>query len=117
MSHTPEQAKELWCPMVRLAGCLPNGEVQPGQTVVNRLQINLNSGAEIPSSSKCLAEKCSMWRWEPSKTTHAERRVIDMSQYGTGFNPGMQFVETTVQVPDAPTHGYCGISGRPEATL
>lgn len=67
MSHTPEQAKELWCPMVRLAGCRPSGEVDPGQTVVNRLQIDINSGASIPDSANCIAEKCAMWRWAPQE--------------------------------------------------
>lgn len=65
MSHTPEQAKELWCPMVRLAGCLPSGEVEPGQTVVNRLQIDINSGASIPDSANCIANICAMWVWQP----------------------------------------------------
>jgi len=86
MSHTPEQAKELWCPMVRLAAC-NGGSVAMGQTVMNLLQ----DGREttVPDAARCIADKCAMWRWLPTTK---------------GF----------VAHPTFPKHGYCGIAGRTE---
>lgn len=61
MLLTKDQAASTWCPMVRLASCHPNGDVQNGQTVMNRLQNGRN--AAIPDCAMCIADKCAMWRW------------------------------------------------------
>lgn len=92
MSHTPEQAKELWCPMAKYAV----------------------KSIRIPDESMCIAEKCAMWRWMPSTTTHPERIVRDTFADGTSRDPDRRFVEKTIHVLDMPTHGYCGLAGRPE---
>ena len=54
--HTPEQAKALWCPMVRAS----NGEDQSA---------NAGNSEEYrtPSYAHCIADKCAMWRWEPNQ--------------------------------------------------
>lgn len=83
--YTPEQAKQLWCPMVRLARADEKGAVAVGQTVFNRVQIGTKDmGA--PTASNCLAAGCAMWRW----LTREDDRIHLI-----------------------PTHGYCGLSGKP----
>jgi len=56
--HTPEEASVLWCPMVRLAVCEPNGGVTNGQTVFNRLQNGQNTA--IPDAARCISYKSAM---------------------------------------------------------
>jgi hypothetical protein len=69
--HTPEQAKELWCPMVRHTG---------GEGTFNR---GITSGAETNSTGpdddrficNCISDKCAMWRWHPNSGEHmADKR-------------------------------------------
>ena len=52
MSHTPEQANELWCPMVRI-GIMPHSG---GPSAVN--------DPDSPFNGRCVADSCAMWRWE-----------------------------------------------------
>lgn len=62
--HTPEQAKDLWCPMVRWTGI---------------------SGASVNVDGRCRAEQCAMWRWEVRNVT---ARMDSESQYaltGRGY--------------------------------
>lgn len=50
--HTPEQAKQLWCPMVRAS----NGE---------DMTANAGNSAQYrmgPESCRCIADRCAMWR-------------------------------------------------------
>lgn len=95
MSHTPEQARELWCPMVRLAAS-DGSSVPMGQTVMNRLQDGRKT--TVPDSSRCIADKCAMWRWA----------TADMPP------PGAEPGKLVVGVPARLGVGYCGIAGRPE---
>ena len=88
--HTPTEAHQLWCPMVRVATRAPIGK--------QALSLN-NDGTElIPENCCCIADQCSMWRWEfttesipvlhPNGATIYEQRVVK-------------------------THGYCGLAGTP----
>ncbi|WP_441280620.1 hypothetical protein [Tardiphaga sp. 862_B3_N1_1] len=97
MTHTTEKARELWCPMIRV-GVLPSGG---GPAAVN--------DPSVEYRGNCIADQCAMWRSVPSTTTHKERRVHE--------NPGgtPQFYEQIIDVPDEPTHGYCGLAGSPVA--
>ena len=126
---TPEEARELWCPMVRIARredysyeTLRTGGDPP--LVVMRTDHHVVAGCNrdalgsptgfVLNSCKCIASQCAMWRWQPSTTTHKERR-IETKRYA--FPGGViedRCVEINVNVPDAPTHGYCGLAGRPE---
>lgn len=63
--HTPEQAKELWCPMARVAVAhKEEGETEytMGDAVYNRVAIKAKP-TTIPRSCNCMADKCAMWRW------------------------------------------------------
>lgn len=92
MTHSTEQARQLWCPMVRV-GVLPSGG---GPVAVNDPRVEYRGN--------CIADQCAMWRWVPSTTMHKERRMHE--------SDGRCFMQT-MDVPDAPTHGYCGLAGSP----
>ncbi len=131
--HTPDQARELWCPMVRIAR---------HEVTEQRQLVNAESGMELVNeqhhivggvnhdalsgnnkrmaadhqplaSCRCIADKCGMWRWVPVTTTHGELRIEKKQVALVPFGSEMRSFEVTVQVPDAPTHGYCGLAGRP----
>ena len=95
--HTPEEATKLWCPMVRLAACKPNGDVSEGQTVMNRLQNGVNIA--IPDAGRCIAEKCAMWRWHPDTRVNTFTGQLVMPGAGGDNDP-------------IPAKGYCGLAGR-----
>jgi hypothetical protein len=63
--HSPEQAKELWCPMGRAAGApvTTNDPVVPHQRI------------------DCIADRCAMWRWR------ADPKMIPFGsqKLGVGF--------------------------------
>lgn len=90
--HTPEQAKELWCPMVRLAPA-------PMHPALNRL-LHENEVRQ-PHASCCVADRCAMWRWVPKNGTFLA--IVDD---GGGMK---REVKQWGGVP--PTHGYCGLAG------
>lgn len=87
--HTAEQARERWCPMVRIAF---NG---PGP--FNRLTPDTDGGPGIPRGSQCIANECAMWRWLP------EPPAATVS-IGIGL--------VTEELPRIPTErrGYCGLA-------
>ena len=65
--HTAEQARELWCPMARIAFN------EPGP--FNRLSPDTDGGSGIPRGSQCIANECAMWRWLPNHGEHmADKR-------------------------------------------
>jgi hypothetical protein len=54
--HTREQARELWCPLVRYA-C---GSEPPAY---NRCDDSDYRSISNPSACRCIASDCMMWRW------------------------------------------------------
>lgn len=90
MSHTPEQARELWCPMVRIAR---NERSGLGLQMVAGCNTDALGGVRVPASCRCIADKCAMWRWEPGQ--------------GDLVTPGASGY--------IPAHGYCGLAGAPAA--
>jgi hypothetical protein len=62
--HTEEQAKHLWCPMVRHEGD-SNGTFNRGWCPSNPL--NSAGQAEQSYMCNCLASGCAMWRWHNPK--------------------------------------------------
>lgn len=116
MLTTPAQARELWCPMVRIARdesittSTPAGAglevVKEQRFIVGGCNSDALGKTRVPASCRCIADQCAMWRWVPSATTHKEPRVVDRP-FG-----GREVVH--VDVPDATTHGFCGLAGRPE---
>lgn len=56
----------------------------------------------VPASCRCIAEQCAMWRWVPKTGRRNEPTVMN----------GM--IEVYVPASGPPTHGFCGLAGRPE---
>jgi len=112
--HTPDQARELWCPMVRIARREVNQQVRPSglgewreveelHLAVGGCNTDALGGNRVPASCRCIADKCAMWRW------------------GAGVDPNWKKpAKPPASFAPPPlvrsTHGYCGIGGRPEVT-
>lgn len=83
--HTTEQAKRLWCPMVRSgAGSDP---------ALNAIQGADRTGFDF----NCIADKCAMWRWKAGLVRSRNDR------------------ESRMVLKPSTTHGYCGLAGSPAA--
>lgn len=98
-ARTPEEARSLWCPMVRLAAVTEGGSgVMAGQTVMNRLQ-KKGERTTTPDAAVCIADRCAMWRWE--RTTRSVRQTT----VGASGVDVPTYEQRTVR-----THGYCGLA-------
>lgn len=110
MSHTPEQARELWCPMVRM-----------------RDGSNVDHGDRM----MCIADKCAMWRWTDRRSQVFRVRVMCEDRFAEiepkrpgGLNESFVFIpfdedsEAHWAEPDEVwkkrRNGYCGLAARPE---
>lgn len=129
MSHTPEQAKELWCPMARVAqtgntdtGTAYNRTLDRQLRLVNVAVIQnpesfelgtapmpeqgqimaLDTDVGLSKAARCVADKCAMWRWQS--------RFEDVKPLRANGFPVMP--PPPERLPS--THGYCGLAGRPE---
>jgi hypothetical protein len=105
--HTPEQAKELWCPMVRVARReVAEINIKPGESYEQVIVGGCNSDSlgrtRVPASCRCIADKCAMWRWE-----HMTDSVPTVTEGPSGLKA--RTFETRV----VRTHGYCGLAGKP----
>ena len=85
--HTAEQAKNLWCPMARVAHTPP----MSGSVAFNR-----GTGAK----ALCFSDGCAMWRWVENREPSAAVPEGFLGQPRPG-----RIIE--------PTHGYCGLAGKP----
>jgi hypothetical protein len=118
MSHTPQEAESLWCPMVRIAQVGVSETPATYNRVMIKMHVNavlrdengneqtefvLKATPSTPIASCCIGDKCAMWRWVPSTTKHKER-AIERTPLGASL-------EVLVDAPDAPTHGFCGLAG------
>lgn len=77
--HTVEQAKELWCPMVR------------------------GLAADHPTTCRCIADQCAMWRWDEYKAD-GQRAIVDDPNLGFG---GKREVTKDVYIG---VRGHCGLA-------
>lgn len=112
--HTVEQAKSLWCPLVRTARresekpYNPHSKASQGDTfVVGGCNTDALEGTRIPLSCRCIGDACAMWRWGEFTTVSRDEVVADQS-LGPG---GKRVIQVASSVPVA---GYCGLAGRPE---
>lgn len=124
--QTAEQAKELWCPMARVAQI---GAVETSATY-NRAILKVHVPVEVAAAapedfelgekpklktmtmvqvtpiqsgaSMCLANECAMWRWGTTGSEANQYRKI-----------GDEMIPVGVFDPEQPK-GYCGLAGRPE---
>lgn len=85
------EAGKLWCPMVRM-----EQQRSTGCSAVND---------PFGTNGVCIGSACAMWRWSPAKTKK-ELQIVPNDAGGGD--------EVYVDVPQPPTHGYCGLAGRPE---
>ena len=105
--HTPDQARELWCPMVRGARreLMPESgtkSINDRTVIVSGCNTDALGGMRVPASCRCIADKCGMWRWD-SRITAEEQSAIN---------------EGRVNIAELVTRqitGYCGLAGRPGA--
>lgn len=103
--HTADQARELWCPMVRIArhefyerdesghGHITSHQVIVGGCNTDALGVGNGEPRRMSrdhkplASCRCIADKCAMWRWDTRSTGPFDDPV-----------------------------GYCGLAGSPELT-
>ena len=113
MSHTEAKARELWCPMVRIARRevvnINFAEGEPYEPViVGGCNTDALGRTRVPASCRCIASECAMWRWVPS----------DEGMRYSGIEvfrlPNGRVEERAKYEPVPPTHGFCGLAGRPE---
>ena len=101
--HTPEQAKELWCPMVRAergetvriqyASIGEITSVHEERHIVGGCNTDALSGTRAPVACRCISTKCAMWRWATTGNYEHDCAII-------GTNLGEPFTPT----------GYCGLA-------
>ena len=117
--HTPEQAKELWCPMARVTqiGAVETNATYNRALVKSHVPVALRADedgegkaiaatmlkieTQISGAAHCVADRCAMWRWVPKSGTFLA--IVDD---GGGMK---REVKQWGGVP--PTHGYCGLAG------
>lgn len=107
--HTPEQARALWCPMVRIARreviTIESPAIGGMQSVHEEHHIAAGcntdalGGCRIPASCRCIAEQCAMWRWEHTTAS------VPTTTEGASGQQVRTFEQKTVR-----THGYCGLA-------
>jgi hypothetical protein len=86
---TVKEANEKWCPMVRIARRETPHEAGGGMpAIVGGCNTDALGRNRIPASCTCIADKCAMWMWIGDFN-------LDTCQY------------------NEPTHGYCGLAGKP----
>lgn len=96
--HTRDQARGLWCPMVRAArleqvGPAPDSQ-NPPLAVVGGCNTDAMGRTRAPASCRCIADECAMWRW----------------------GEWVEARENLIAALRVPVKGYCGLAGRPEVT-
>ena len=70
---------------------------------------------------KCAGDQCMMWRWRPLQASDpgwqaAVKKIMDSKSMT--HPKAAQYVNehrAELGLPTEPTHGYCGLAGRPEA--
>lgn len=128
--HTPEQARELWCPMARAAHHQFSSIDPTGRNELRVLMAGCNTDdRRVPPTCHCIANKCAMWRWDESQTNTnvRRRRFVDdpgetEPQRPDGVGPEWVFVPRNEEEGDpafwlepeemqqARRRGYCGLA-------
>lgn len=121
--HTEEQARELWCPMVR--------HVVNAETVAagNRFEEGFHA-----NECRCVVSQCAMWRWlsaSPQKWLDATVKGVTHLDAEPPSTPdvkppqGWDWVASSENgdngggwreppdQADARRQGYCGLAGQP----
>lgn len=101
--HAEEEARKLWCPMVRLVTVTGDTKNVLNRAAFNRCVTEMEGMEFNPQGTNCIASQCAMWR----KGSH-------------GAGCGLWLVEGTSNayawkcVDGCTLHmGYCGLGGKP----
>lgn len=133
--HTPEKARQLWCPMTRVARVEPIQQSdQVGvDAVVGGCNTDRLGGVRVPASCRCIADQCSMWRWAVRKPERIRRAAVPRtaaSEKETNRPPGAEGFEflpyddetgdpaewvEPQEMANARRLGCCGLAGVPSA--
>lgn len=125
--HTVEQAKELWCPMVRIARrevvATHCQDTADNLAIVGGCNTDALGKTRVPASCRCIGEQCAMWRWSEDRPM---RKIVPASSLTTVPHPKnfvyhdadenegepARYIETE-ESADARRRGYCGLANRP----
>lgn len=100
MTLTPEEASGFYCPIART---FPEEK-----------------------TAKCMGPECILWRWgkpqwELTEFTRAAQAALKEMKAGSNAIIGIDNAKARVRLnpekyglSSVPTHGYCGLGGRPE---
>ena len=90
MYVTEEEAKQKWCPHIRVADCGADNAVSSNRSAAQELNY------------QCLASDCMMWRGALSQE-YKLKAENEFQRYGAIPEP-----------KEKDLRGYCGLAGRPE---
>ena len=102
---TEEQAREKWCPFVRIT----HRE--------DWAQTNRQEDVSIDTCTNCIASGCAAWRWSRVKETSAFLDAVKehMKVTGENFDKATQVVYADAE-KFRHTEGYCGLATKPESS-
>ena len=86
---TEDQAREKWCPFVRITSVYTDGEIERISPAYNRLVDSEGCEVDPVYASRCIASRCMAWR---------------TLKHG---------VETHTAVEACIPYGFCGLAGKP----
>lgn len=131
--HTPEQAKSLWCPMVRHNDS--SGVFNRAIYDVNPVNANLQfKRVEVQTMDKygchCISNQCAMWRTGefPKARSCQAKNAMALEEEDAGYprpdypavfwahdeaDGGTACWTETHDSIEARRPGYCGLAGRP----
>jgi hypothetical protein len=104
MLLTEEEAKQKWCPMVRLVAVSGKNEVI-NHTSYNRAMHVTDIQMINPCGSFCIVSDCMMWRREDQETW-----IDRIEESRKKSCPAMSAQEAADLLP---RQGYCGLGGKP----
>jgi hypothetical protein len=130
--NTENEARKLWCPMVRFARSEDSGTFNRGRNANALNDHEQNDGALC----NCIANQCAMWRWNKIPTRKylraMNRAALTVDEAGSplfGQNTtGFEFVPYNIEDDphEDPAHwreteesanarrtGWCGLAGKP----
>jgi hypothetical protein len=126
--HTEEQAKELWCPHVRLLepSFYKRGPATQGSTVGHE-PASVNRGETRCKDTNCIGSKCSQWRFVDPNSGNLliGLSLAQVRWLSEKVRPPLSHILNDAalaidlkekygdQIPNPEPRGYCGLAGKP----
>lgn len=117
--HTENEAKDLWCPLVRHEG--DGGTFNRGWAPHNPLNA-ATAASQAAFVCNCIASRCAAWRWGEPLNVPTVPCADSLARTEPARPPGMpntwSFIPSLFGVTPAhwtapedarPRHGYCGL--------